>query len=98
MTSVPAFIPPSLDLQVKVVCLGDEEVLQCPHHTPGAVLRFQAAGKEGRRAKIATTTSAIVIDPEAHPGWRAFFADVFYSPDGDRALCWRQNWRLSLAP
>ncbi|KAL5970703.1 Tyrosine--tRNA ligase cytoplasmic [Taenia solium] len=85
--------------EVKVVCLGDKEVLQCPYHTPGAVLRFQAAGKEGRRAKTATTTtSTIVIDPEAHPGWRAFFADVFYSPDGDGALCWRQNWRLSLAP
>ncbi|VDK34888.1 unnamed protein product [Taenia asiatica] len=85
--------------EVKVVCLGDKEVLQCPHHTPGAVLRFQAVGKEGRRAKTATTTtSTIVIDPEAHPGWRAFFADVFYSPDGDGALCWRQNWRLSLTP
>ncbi|KAL5106853.1 Tyrosine--tRNA ligase cytoplasmic [Taenia crassiceps] len=81
--------------EVKVVCVGDKEVLQCPHHTPGTVLRFQAVGKEGRRTK---TTNTIVIDPEAHPGWRAFFADVFYSSGGDGALCWRQNWRLSLAP
>ncbi|KAH9278072.1 Tyrosine--tRNA ligase, cytoplasmic [Echinococcus granulosus] len=82
--------------EVKVVCVGDKEMLQCPHHTLGSVLRFQAARREGRRAKAATNTT--IIDPEAHPGWRAFFADVYYSPDGDGALCWRQNWRLSLAP
>ncbi|VDM26673.1 unnamed protein product [Hydatigera taeniaeformis] len=82
--------------EIKVVCLGDN-VLECPCHALGTVLRFQDTEKEGKRAKTAAPCN-VIVNYDANPGWRAFFHDVYYSPDGGGALCWRRNWRLFLAP
>ncbi|KAM7532917.1 hypothetical protein Aperf_G00000121860 [Anoplocephala perfoliata] len=80
--------------EVKVVCLSEKEVFEIPNRPVGTKMQFKLTGKGGSARSKPPTAPAKNIDHESHPGWQAFFADI-YREDG--SLCWRNNWRLDVA-
>lgn len=57
-------------------------------------MQFKLVGKGGSAKNKLPTAPATNINHEGHPGWQAFFADIYHE---NGSLFWRNNWRLMVA-
>ncbi len=86
-------------LKVKLVCVpsADDASKDEPlfsNHPEGTKLAFTLVKGKQKKAFASKPTA---IDTVGHPGWNAFFADlVFANDEGEKALTWRNNWKLSV--
>lgn len=67
------------------------DVPLCVKGYPGDRLPFESLS--GKGSKHPAVAASVTVDPEGHPGWRTFFADLVFEPTG--SLTWKNSWRLS---
>lgn len=74
--------------------MDEKQVFEIPELPVGTKMQFKLVGKAGAIKGKTAAAPVTGIDYEGHPGWQAFFADI-YRDNG--SLCWRNNWRLMVA-
>nr|CDS25235.1 tyrosyl tRNA synthetase [Hymenolepis microstoma] len=94
MTNLKPTVIEGVTSEVKVICVDEKHVFEISEHPVGTKLQFKLIGKGGAPKGKPVVSPVTNIDYEGHPGWQAFFADV-YRDSGN--LCWRNNWRLMVA-
>ncbi|VDL61068.1 unnamed protein product [Hymenolepis diminuta] len=94
MTNLKPSVIEGVTSEVKIICVDEKQVFEIPEHPVGTKMQFKLVGKAGATKAKTAVAPVTGIDYEGHPGWQAFFADI-YRDNG--SLCWRNNWRLMVA-